>query len=136
MMVCVDLDDTIDSFPAEMRAIMTSLTACGHTVWVVTGTENPDPTETDCKEKQFLLTQLGFTRTTPAVHGQPGVSGQYDNIVVLPPPHPENKAQWLKDNGADLLIDNDKANAQAASDICLVLVPWQTRTPQKGTASP
>jgi hypothetical protein len=121
VLVAVDLDDTIDAFPQEMRTIMTSLVACGHTVWVVTGVEEPDPTTEDCQQKEFLLTQLGFK-----------LDVQYDNLICLPPPHPENKAQWLSDNGADILIDNDKANAAAAAGICLVLVPWQTRTPQKG----
>jgi hypothetical protein len=120
VLIAVDLDDTIDAFPQEMRTICTSLVSCGHTVWVVTGTEDSDPTEADVLQKQFLLTAIGFTR-----------GAQYDNICVLPPPHPENKAAWLAANSADILIDNDKANAAAAADICLVLLPWQTRTPQK-----
>lgn len=121
MVFAWDLDDVIDAFPAEMRAIMTSLVACGHTVWIVTGTANPDPGQQEVLAKQFLLTQLGFQHNV-----------QYNNICVLPPPHPENKADWLAANHAEVLVDNDKDNAAAASGICLVLVPWQTRSPQKG----
>jgi hypothetical protein len=117
LLVAVDIDDTIDAFPQELRAICTSLIAAGHTVDIVTGTHDEQPTQADCKAKADFLKSLGFAE---------GVA--WSHIVVLPPPHDENKADWLAANHADILIDNSKANAKAAKSVCLVLVPWQTRS--------
>lgn len=114
MLVAVDLDGTIDSEPTTMQALLTALKAAGHTVVVATGTADGEVTPEDTIAKAEYLQSLGCAEC-------------YDQIVVFAEPHDENKAEWLKANHADLLIDNNKSNAKAAAGICPVLVPWQTR---------
>lgn len=114
MLVACDIDGTLAAFPDELGALLQSLRAAGHTVHVVTGTDDSPATTVDCAEKAAYLQSLGCGEC-------------WDAIAVLPPPHAENKAAYLQDVGASVLIDNSKDAANAASDVCLVLVPWQTR---------
>ena len=68
----------------------------------------------DLEEKAAYLTKLG-------------VGEAYTKLVLVPHPVDTNKASYLREAGADMLVDNDKSNAKAAADICPVLVPWQSR---------
>lgn len=115
MLAALDLDGTISAFPAQMAAVMSSLRAAGHTVYVVTGADSATATlEQVTGAKASFLDSLGCGQC-------------YDGLAVIPPPHADNKAAYLESVGADLLIDNSKDNAKAAASVCPVLVPWQTR---------
>lgn len=112
MLCAVDLDGTAEAAPTIFLSLMQALRAAGHRVVVITGAAAPTVSQQDLADKANYLQQLGFGEA-------------YDELVVCADPTPETKAQWLKDSGADLLIDNKKANAKAAP--CLTLVPWNTR---------
>lgn len=119
MKVCVDIDGCIDSNPREFQSIMSSLKACGHTVVVLTGSQNGAPSAADQKEKAAYLQKLGC-------------GACYDQLVVLDGTDqdalPQVKADWCKKNNVDVLVDNTKANAKAAQSVVpLVLVPWASR---------
>lgn len=119
MLIAVDIDGTIDATPDEMRTLMGSLMAAGHVVVVLTGIADDIATQSDFDHKANYLRSLGC-------------GAVWDKMVVLPHARGEidlMKAQWCKDNGVDIFIDNDKANARAAIDagIPLVLVPWASR---------
>lgn len=112
MLVAVDIDGTVDAAPTIFLSLMQALRAAGHRVVVVTGSAAPTVCQQDLTDKANYLQQLGLGEA-------------YDELVVIADPVAETKPQWLKDNGADLLIDNRKATAKAAP--CLALVPWATR---------
>jgi len=117
MLVCTDLDGTIEADPATFQHIFAALRATGDQVAILTGVRGVatiGPAEVQAKRD--FIAQLGFTA--------------YDQLAVFPDDGQldELKAQWCQANGASLLIDNSKANARAASQVTLVLVPWATRT--------
>lgn len=112
MLIAVDLDGTIGSNPELYQQMMAAWQAAGIKVVVLTGTVG-GLSQNDVAEKLAVLQQLGVTA--------------WDELVVVGDPPDAPKAEWLKANGASLLIDNRKDNAKAAADICPVLVPWQTR---------
>lgn len=112
--VCVDLDGTLDSWPYELGELMRSLRSAGFTVDVLTGVSGEKATQEDLDQKAAFLRSLGCDNC-------------FDNLVLVPDPHPENKASYMREVGCDMLIDNNKNNAKAAADICIALVPWQTR---------
>ena len=114
MLVAFDIDGTIDADPPVFLSLMQALRAAGSTVVITTGIAGPTVVPQDITDKATYLQALGFGQA-------------YDQLVVLPEPHDENKAAWLKANNADLLVDNDKENAKAAAGVCQILVPWQTR---------
>ena len=97
-----------------MQGLMSALKAAGHQVVVLTGCGQETPEPTDVAAKTEYLQSLGC-------------GSCYDQLVVLGDPTDELKAEWLKANSADVLVDNDKDNAKAAAGICPVLVPWQSR---------
>ena len=130
MKIAVDIDGTIDSAPRPWQSIMSAMKSAGHTVVVLTGTqEEGGPTPADFEEKANYLTSLGCG------------SGVYDQLEVLDGSDkeklPELKADWCAKNGVDVLFDNDKDNAKAASaaGVELVLVPWASRQGGKGKRS-
>lgn len=114
MLVASDLDGTIDADPSVFVALFDALHQAGHTIVILTGA--PDPVDqTAVQAKQERLAQLGI--------------GQYAQLVVFPRDNiSDAKAKWCKQHGVDLLIDNLKPTARAASKVALVLVPWATRT--------
>ena len=114
MLVCCDVNGVIDAYPSEMRDILQSLRAAGHTVHILTGTDNPTATDQDCADKASYLEALGCGEC-------------WDAIAVVPRPHDENKAAYLTQVGASLMIDNTKKVANTCANVCPVLVPWQTR---------
>lgn len=114
MLVGIDIDGTIDAFPSEFQSLMQSIRASGNDVVILTGCSSEQVTQEDITAKKEYLTSLG-------------VGDCYDSLVVFASPPAEKKAEWIKENGVDVLIDNSKQNAKAAMDYCLVLVPWQTR---------
>ena len=113
MLIAVDLDGTIDSDPDLYQQMMSAWQAAGITVVVITGTLSDTLSQSYVDQKKQALDNLGVTA--------------WDQLIVVANPPEQPKADWLKANGASLLIDNRKDNAKAAADICPVLVPWQTR---------
>lgn len=114
MLVGVDIDGTVDADPPVFLSLMQALRAAGHRVVILTGCSADKVEPEDIAQKKEYLQKLGLAEA-------------YDQIVVFGNPTDDLKAEWLKANGAELLIDNDKSNAKAAAGTCLVLVPWQTR---------
>lgn len=120
MIVAFDLDGCIDAYPREMQSLMQSLRAAGHHVEVVTGVESSEATETTLEEKATYLASLGCGEC-------------YDRLVVVAydPTSLEvaaNKVAYLQSIGCHTLVDNTKANAQAATEAgILALVPWGAR---------
>ena len=117
-LVAVDCDGTADAAPTIFLSLMQALRAAGHRVVVITGDSATIVTQQSLEDKATYLQGLGL-------------GDAYDELVVIADPPHEAKAQWLKDNGADLLIDNDRQNAELASASCLVLLPWATRVGNK-----
>ena len=119
MRIAVDIDGTIDAAPAECRTIMSSLKAAGNRVVVLSGTPFPTASQASWDEKRDYLVSLGC-------------GACWDELVLVPHEPGEladSKAKYCKDNGIDILIDNDKSNARAATGagVPLVLVPWASR---------
>lgn len=118
--IAVDIDGTVDAAPSEMQGIMSALKAAGHRVSILTGTANPTATQQDFNEKSNYLNSMGcgqcWDSMTVVAHG--------GNVNLA-----DAKANWLSSNGVDVLIDNDKDNAKAATKagVPLVLVPWASR---------
>jgi hypothetical protein len=120
MQVAFDLDNTIDAAPKQMQSLMAALKATGHEVSVVTGSNSMPVTQEDWQEKCNYLNMLGC-------------GACWDKLIVLSHANgdiPSIKAKWCDDNGVDMLIDNSKENARAATaiGIPMVLVPWATRS--------
>lgn len=115
MLIGFDIDGTIDSDPQLYLMLMQALRASGNRVVILTGYSGPVTLEV-LEAKTEYLRNLG-------------VGEAYDELVVFADPPQEAKAQWLKDNHADLLIDNAVANAKLAP--CPCLVPWATRVKDK-----
>lgn len=112
MLAAFDIDGTIDADPAVFLSLMQALRAAGHKVAVLTGCSSEEVTPDDVVKKQEYLQNLG-------------VGQAYDQLVVFADPPSEEKANWLKQNKADVLFDNSKTNAKASP--VLTLVPWQTK---------
>lgn len=123
MLIALDVDGTIDSDPQVFQTLCAALRSAGCQVAVLTGLKGAKQiTPADVQAKQEYLQQLGFSA--------------FDQLAVFPDNAnlPQAKAQWCKDHGADVLVDNNRANAQAAQDVCLVLLPWATRMGKKSHA--
>ena len=117
MLVCTDLDGSIEADLPTFQHIFAALRAAGDQVAILTGVKGVSTIGPDqVQAKRDYIAQLGFTA--------------YDQLVVFPDDGQldELKAQWCEAHGASLLVDNSKANARAASQVTLVLVPWATRT--------
>src|ERR1017187_7068499 len=114
MLVAFDIDGTIDAEPSVMQSLMTALQSAGHRVVVLSGTSDEKVEPSEVEDKTEYLQSLGCANC-------------YDALVIVTHPVDDNKAEWLKTNCADLLVDNDKGNAKAAAGICPVLVPWANR---------
>ena len=120
MKVAVDLDNTIDATPKQFQSLMTALRAAGHLVIVLTGTAEDVASQTVWDEKANYLATLGCGTC-------------WDQMTIVASPDGDGadaKAKWCDDNGVDILIDNSKDNARAATEagVSLVLVPWATRS--------
>ena len=119
-----DIDGTLSAQPHIFCQIMCALKAAGWHNAVVSG-DNPDsPSGGTFQDKCNYLQSVGITEC-------------WDELVVIPSPTPEIraqiKAQWCKDNAVSVMFDNDKGNADAAVviGVPLVLVPWATRERDK-----
>lgn len=115
MKVAFDIDGTIDSFPRIFQSTMSAYKAAGHHAWIITGTDAGHLGEQDLDAKRQYLNGLGIGADC------------YDELVVCPDPHPQNKASIIADNGIELLFDNNVQNAEAARKFCAVLVLWNSK---------
>ena len=120
MKVAVDLDNTIDATPKEMQSLMTALMAAGHVVVVLTGTAEDVVTQEVWNDKNQYLNTLGCSTC-------------WNQLTVIASPDgsgSDAKAKWCDEHGVDILIDNSKENARAATaaGVPLVLVPWASRS--------
>lgn len=116
----IDQDGTILSAPVQFRAIMCALKAAGHHITVLTGDTGGWP-----------MGQAGWDKKYSMLESV-GVTDCWDELVFIELTDQalaDAKGQWCAANGIAVLIDNTKANAQAAIDnrIPLALVPWETR---------
>ena len=103
---CCDLDATITSTPDTMRAIMAGLRSQGHEIHVVSGVRKGPAGPQDLKDKQALLSQLGFEK-----------GRDYDQLVAIGGPEKKvaaGKVNYMRHVGSTTLIDNDKRNVKAA----------------------
>ena len=121
MNIAFDLDNTIDATPKQMQSLMSALMAAGHHIVVLTGTDDPVVDPIDWQAKADYLNSIGC--------------GQCWNELVVqshaePLDGPTVKAQYCRQHDVDVLIDNSKDNARAATaaGVPLVLVPWASRS--------
>lgn len=121
MIIACDIDGVISSAPEQMQTIMAGLRKEGHYVAVISACEpgNPSPSGNTWASKCAFLQSVNFTA--------------WDELVTVEGDVPALKSQWCKDHAVQIFCDNDKRNAKAAvaAGIPLVLVPWESRTPQK-----
>ena len=121
MLICADIDGTIDADPPFFQWLLAAARQAGAQVAILTGVKGVEQVTPDMVQaKRDYLAQLGVTA--------------YDTLVVFPDGGgklPQLKAQWCEQHGADALFDNDRGNAEAAMQHTLVLVPWGTRVGKK-----
>ena len=98
----VDIDGVVDAFPRVLGALVSALSAAGHHVYIMTGIDEDTVSDADVEAKRGYLSSLGVGPDT------------YHELVVLPQPHPANKAEALKANGCGVLVDNNRENIRAA----------------------
>lgn len=101
-LVAVDYDDTWSSSPKLFKALGKRIRRKGGKVVVVTGNADAHA------ELKDLGAQGAFDDVVVIAHGP---NDSAESIAT-------NKRKWLKDNKADLLIDNNVANCIAATQVC------------------
>jgi hypothetical protein len=117
LLVAFDYDDTWAASPKLFAALGKAIRKAGGRVVILTGNPN-------------------------AKDGLKGTGKSIDDIVVIPHTgtsdagHAAEKAQWLADNNADLLIDNNSTNCVAASQVCdaALFIAKQTLPEKKSQA--
>jgi hypothetical protein len=115
--IAIDVDGTIDSFPRECQTMMSAFVAAGCHVTVLTGIGADSVTQADVDAKREYLTAMG-------------VGGDcYQQLIVVPRPHAENKATAVKDNDIKVLFDNSKANVKACAPLCAAFLLWNSKEP-------
>ena len=115
MNVAFDVDVLLDAAPAIMQSFCSALVAAGHHVYVITGVEADTVTPTDIVNKTRYLTGLGFGK------------GTFTQVIVVPDPHPENKAKAIEDNKIEVLFDNNIANIKASKTLCACFLLWNNK---------
>jgi hypothetical protein len=118
VLLAIDIDGTADCDPPVFLSLMQALRCAGHRVVILTGCSNSEVVPQDIIDKETYLTALGLGEA-------------YDQLVVFADPPAEPKAEWIKNNGADMLIDNNRKNCELASQYCTALLPWSTREGSK-----
>jgi hypothetical protein len=118
----LDVDGTIDAFPVLFQHLIAGWHAAGDHVYVITGTgaeSGGKATDADYAAKAQYLTAMGIPPSS------------YYQLVVLAhsPTNPvaDQKAQFIKDNGIDVLIDNNVDNCKAAKPYCLSLLAYNVK---------
>jgi hypothetical protein len=111
-----DVDGTIDAFPREIQSMMSAFHAAGFHNIIITGIEGSQVTQADIDAKREYLTGLGISRDL------------YDDLIVCPDPHPQNKLKAVTDNEVGVLFDNDVNNAKAVKNYCAVFLLYNAKT--------
>lgn len=120
MLVACDLDGTITAAPEQFGPILRALRTAGCRVVILTGTGDRTPPD-----------QAGWD-TKVAKLAALGCGDCWDHMVLLdgnPAQLAQAKADWCQANEVQVLIDNTKDNARAATaaGVPLCLVPWASR---------
>ena len=119
MNIGLDIDGTIDAFPILFQHLIAGWTAAADHVYIITGVSAPEVTDDDHANKVAYLTSLGIPPSS------------YYTLVVVPTKSGENhaqaKADYIKQNRIDLLIDNNVDNCKAAKSVCAVLCLWNVK---------
>ena len=118
--VVFDIDGTIGAAPAQAQEMASAMIAAGHRVGVLTGSSSNPVTQDDWDNKANYLVSLGFGES---YHDLTVISNKVSGGLAAA------KAQYLSDAGADIFIDNNQENceAAAAAGVEFCLVPWATR---------
>lgn len=104
MHLALDIDDTVTAAPAMFSSMARAVKAGGGTVTILHGVKAPTVGQSDRDQAQNTLTGSGFT-------------GPVDRLVCVPKPIALNKAMWAKQNGVDLLIDDEKKNVAKTAKV-------------------
>lgn len=116
MIIAFDVKGTLDAWPKQLGEVMTALKAADNQIIVLTGVSAKQVTPDDLRTAKSYLSSVGVT---PAM---------YDRLVICPAPHPQSKADAVKQYGIQVLFDNKKATAKKVSaEGALALVPWSTK---------
>ena len=116
-----DLDGTISASPIQLGAIMRGLRSQGWRVAILTGTGDG-----------ISFDHAGLVAKESKLRSF-GVGDAYDELVLFDGDAAQvadQKAEWCRNHGVELTVDNAKANARAMTKAGVVccLVPWATRT--------
>lgn len=120
MNIACDIDGVISSAPEQMQTIMSGLRQEGHHIAIISAIESdPSPSGNTWDSKCAFLMSVGFTA--------------WDVLVTVSGDVPAMKAAYCSDHAIQIFCDNDKRNAASAvaAGIPLVLVPWESRKPNK-----
>lgn len=117
--IAIDVDGTIDAFPFLFQHLIAGWTASADHVFILTGIGSDTVTDDDHAAKVGYLTSLGISPES------------YYQLVVVPTSedayHATNKANFIRDNKIDLLIDNNVDNCKAAKQYCAVFCLWNVK---------
>ena len=106
MILGIDLDNTIGSFPQAFQTVCSAMVQAGHSVYVVSGADTDQESEIDAatvQGKKDMLTSLGFG------------PGTYSQLIIVPRPHPTNKAAKIAELGVHMYVDNKAKTTKKAS---------------------
>ena len=121
----IDIDGTADAFPILFQHLIAGWKAAGDHVYIITGVSETEVTDADHEAKVGYLTALGIPPE------------MYDELIVCPQPHAENKLKVIEDKGIDLLIDNSVSNSKAAISKCAVFLLYNVKYKgDKGLSEP
>jgi hypothetical protein len=119
VIVAFDVKGTLDAWPKQLGEVMTALKASGDVIYILTGISADAVAEDDETACRAYLASVGIT---PAM---------FDQLVIVPKPHPSNKAAVCVEHHIDVLFDNKKSTAElvteATGGTTLCVVPWATR---------
>lgn len=113
--VGIDLDGTIDAYPAIFKQLITQAIANGDQVYIITGIHGNTIQQADVDAKTAYLTLLGIT--------------QYTKLVLTPNPIPDNKVKAIQENNIAVMYDNNLANIKAITKNtnCIALLLYNTK---------
>jgi hypothetical protein len=127
LLLAIDLNGSLDAAPGQLGPMLRALREAGHHVSVLTGVSTEDTNDPEAAWNSKVQQMIGL-----------GVGDVWDDMTVFTaaegPDLAAAKAQYVKEHGVAVLIDNDRGNCTAAVEagIPLAICPWATRV---GSAS-